>query len=120
MALTAIAINCSLKRSSGGQSSTDKMIGVIAGELEKRGVEVRETIRIADHDIKSGVSSDEGERDARPGIRKRILDSDISIFGTPIWLGQPLSLAKRVVERMDAFSARPTSWAECQASARWP
>jgi len=25
------------------------------------------------------------------------------IFGTPIWLGQPSSLAKRVLERMDAF-----------------
>jgi multimeric flavodoxin WrbA len=64
---------------------------------------VRETIRIADHDIKPGVTSDEGTGDAWPDIRKRILDCDILIFGTPIWLGQPSSLAKRVVERMDAF-----------------
>lgn len=103
MALSAIAINCTLKGSGDGSSSTDKMIGLIAGELRKRGVEVRETIRIADHDIKPGVSSDEGEGDAWPGIRKRILDCNILIFGTPIWLGQPSSLAKRVVERMDAF-----------------
>jgi multimeric flavodoxin WrbA len=101
--LSAIAINCTLKRSGGGPSSTDKMIGLIAGELKKHGVEVRETIRIADHDIKPGVTSDEGTGDAWPDIRKRILDCDILIFGTPIWLGQPSSLAKRVVERMDAF-----------------
>ena len=101
--LTAQPINCTLKPSGGEPSSTDKMIGVIAGELRKHGVEVRETIRIADHDIKPGVSSDEGPGDAWPDIRKRILDCDMLIFGTPIWLGQPSSLAKRVVERMDAF-----------------
>jgi multimeric flavodoxin WrbA len=103
VALTAIAINCTLKRSGGEPSSTDKMIGIISAELSKHGVEVRETIRIADHDIKPGVTSDEGPGDAWPGIRKQILDCDILIFGTPIWLGQPSSLAKRVVERMDAF-----------------
>lgn len=103
MALSAIAINCTLKRSGSEPSSTDKMIGVIAGELEKRGVDMRETIRIADHDVKPGVTSDEGEGDSWPDIRRRILASDILIFGTPIWLGQMSSLAKRVVERMDAF-----------------
>ena len=103
MTLSAIAINCTLKRSASEPSSTDRMIGLIAGELRKHGAEVRETIRIADHDIKPGVTSDEGPGDAWPDIRKRILDCDILIFGTPIWLGQPSSLAKRVVERMDAF-----------------
>ena len=103
MALSAIAINCTLKPSGGEPSSTDKMIGLIAGELKKHGVEMRETIRIADHDIKPGVTSDEGAGDAWPDIRKRILACDILIFGTPIWLGQPSSLAKRVLERMDAF-----------------
>lgn len=103
MALSAIAINCTLKRSGSEPSSTDKMISVIAGELEKRGVDMRETIRIADHDVKPGVTSDEGEGDSWPDIRRRILASDILIFGTPIWLGQMSSLAKRVVERMDAF-----------------
>ena len=103
MPLSAIPINCTLKRSGGEPSSTDKMIGVISAELRKRGVDIGETIRIADHDIKPGVTSDEGEGDAWPDIRRRILAVDILIFGTPIWLGQPSSLAKRVVERMDAF-----------------
>jgi multimeric flavodoxin WrbA len=103
VALTAIAINCTLKSSGDEPSSTDTMIGVIAGELRKHGVVVRDTIRIADHDVKPGVSSDEGDGDAWPDIRKRILDCDILIFGTPIWMGQPSSIAKRVLERMDAF-----------------
>ena len=103
MALNAIAINCSLKRSGGEPSSTDKMIGLIAGELGKHGFELSETIRIADHDVLPGVTSDEGPGDDWPDIRRRILAADMLIFGTPIWLGQMSSIAKRVTERMDAF-----------------
>ena len=104
MALTAIAVNCTLKNSGGEEeSSTDKMIGLIADALKGHDVEVRETIRIADHDVKPGVTSDEGEGDAWPDLRRRILEADILIFGTPIWLGQMSSIAKRVTERMDAF-----------------
>ena len=103
MSLKAIAINCSLKRKTGEPSSTDKMIELLAVELAKHQVELTETIRIVDHDVLPGVSSDEGEGDAWPDIRRRILDHDILIFGTPIWLGQMSSLAQRVLERMDAF-----------------
>lgn len=101
--LKAIAINCSLKRSDGESSSTDRMIGLLAEKLAAHKVETSETIRIADHRILPGVKSDEGDGDEWPGIRRRILDHDILIFGTPIWLGQMSSLAKLVVERMDAF-----------------
>ena len=66
MAARAIAINCTLKRSGDESSSTDKMIQLIAGELGKHDVELVETIRIADHDIKPGVTSDEGAGDAWP------------------------------------------------------
>lgn len=103
MPLRAIALNCSLKPGSGKPSSTDKMIGLLAENLSDHGVELLETIRIADHDVKPGVSSDEGEGDAWPDIRRRILEADILIFGTPVWLGQMSSVAKRVLERMDAF-----------------
>jgi multimeric flavodoxin WrbA len=101
--LSAIAINCSLKGSNGEDSSTDKMIGLLVSELRKKGVEFAGTIRIADHEVKPGVTSDEGEGDEWPGIRRLILDADILIFGTPIWMGQLSSIGKRVVERMDAF-----------------
>jgi multimeric flavodoxin WrbA len=101
MALTAIALNCTLKPE--GASSTDRMIGLIAGELAKHDIGLTETIRVAAHDVKPGVKSDEGAGDAWPAIRARILAADILIFGTPVWLGQMSSVAKRVCERMDAF-----------------
>ena len=84
MGLTAVAINCSLRPSSGESSSTDQMIGLLVSELKKKGVTLSETIRIADHDVKPGVSSDEGEGDDWPDLRRRILTADILIFGTPI------------------------------------
>jgi multimeric flavodoxin WrbA len=103
MPLTAVALNCSLKPSGGKPSSTDAMIKVVGDELARHDVQLTETIRLADHDAKPGVESDMGEGDAWPGIRARILAADILIFGTPIWLGQTSSVAKRALERMDAF-----------------
>src|SRR5690606_33426844 len=52
---------------------------------------------------KPGVTSDEGVGDAWPALRQRLLAADIFIMGTPIWLGQPSSVCKRALERMDAF-----------------
>ena len=100
---TAIAINCTLKQSSGEPSSTDKMIQLIAGKFHNHDIDLAETIRIADYNVKPGVTSDEGGGDDWPDIRTRILAADILIFGTPIWLGQSSSIAQRVLERMDAF-----------------
>ena len=97
----AIAINCTLKAT--GESSTDRMIGLIAEQFGSRGVTVSETIRIAAHEVKWGVLSDMGEGDAWPAIREKILAHDILIFGTPIWMGQISSVAKLCLERMDAF-----------------
>lgn len=101
MALTAIALNCSLKKS-GNTSSTDKLLGEVLAELGRHGVG-GDIIRVVDLDIKPGVSSDEGDGDDWPKVRQRIMDADIVVLGTPIWLGQPSSVAKRVLERMDAF-----------------
>jgi multimeric flavodoxin WrbA len=103
MSLTAVAINCSLKKSNGEPSSTDVMIGLIAESLGKHDVRLTETIRIADHNVAPGVDTDMGDGDEWPQLRARILAADILVFGTPIWMGQPSSVAKRVCERMDAF-----------------
>jgi multimeric flavodoxin WrbA len=103
MTLKAQPINCTLKRSTGEPSSTDKMIELLAGELRGQGVEVAPTIRIADHNVVPGVTSDEGDGDEWPGLREKILAADILILGTPVWMGQASSVAKRVLERMDAF-----------------
>src|ERR1041385_6317323 len=71
-------------------------------ELEKHDAKGA-IVRAVDHNIKPGVTSDEGEGDDWPALRQRALNADILIMGTPIWLGQPSSVAKRVMERMDAF-----------------
>ncbi len=101
MALKALALNCTLKRGT-DPSSTELMLSKVLEELGKHDVE-GEIVRAANLDIKAGVTSDEGEGDAWPDIREKIVAADIFIIGTPVWLGQPSSVAKRVLERLDAF-----------------
>ena len=101
--LTAFALNCTLKSSKANEkSSTDKLIADMLAALKPHGIN-GEVVRAADHDILPGVTSDEGEGDDWPALRKRLLAADILVLGTPIWLGQPSSIAKRVLERLDAF-----------------
>jgi len=102
MAIKAIALNASLKKSGDDPSSTEKMLSLIEKALKREGV-VSETLRLADYNIFPGVTSDEGPGDDWPGVRSKILSADILVLGTPIWLGQPSSVAKRALERMDAF-----------------
>lgn len=102
MVLRALALNATLKSSGGEPSSTDRMLGLIEASMKPMGVETT-TLRLADYNIKPGVSSDEGEGDEWPTIRQMVLEADILVFGSPIWMGQPSSVAKRALERMDAF-----------------
>jgi multimeric flavodoxin WrbA len=101
MPLKVLALNCTLK-SSPIPSSTEKLLAELLAafrEYDAEGI----TVRVADFDIKPGVSSDEGPGDDWPALRKRVIECDILVIGSPIWLGQPSSVAKRVLERMDAF-----------------
>jgi len=101
--LTAFALNCTLKTSTDDEkSSTDKMLGDLLGALKPHGV-AGEIVRALDHDIRPGVLSDMGNGDGWPALRQKIIDADIFILGLPIWMGQPSSVAKRVLERLDAF-----------------
>lgn len=101
MALSVLAINCTLKRSP-EPSSCGLMLDQILDRFSRKGVKTG-LVRAADLAILPGVSSDEGPGDAWPGIRQRVLDADIFLLGTPIWLGHPSSLCQRVLERLDAF-----------------
>ena len=101
MPLHAVALNCSLKPTP-APSSPDKLHEMLA-ESRAVGVACSVPIRVVDRDIKAGVSSDEGPGDDWPVLWQLILDRDIVVLGTPIWLGQPSSVTKRVLERMDAF-----------------
>lgn len=106
--LRAIALNGSLQASSGGASSTQRMLSLVLEALQEDRVE-GEILRLADHEIMPGVTSDEGPGDAWPAIRAKVLAADILIAGTPVWLGQPSSVIKRAVERMDAFLSEKDS-----------
>jgi multimeric flavodoxin WrbA len=101
MPLKAFAFNCTLKPSP-AVSSTDRILRELLAALSQHDAK-GEIVRAVDYDIKPGVSSDEGKGDDWPRLRAGVLESDIVILGSPIWLGQPSSIAKRVLERMDAF-----------------
>lgn len=103
MSLTAVAFNCTLKADPETPSSTDAMIAVLRKAFSRHDVEISEVIRVAALNVKPGVTSDEGADDDWPALRARIMEADILIFGSPIWLGQLSSVGKRVLERLDAF-----------------
>ncbi|NKF33374.1 flavodoxin family protein, partial [Pseudomonas sp. BGM005] len=89
MPLKAVALNATLKTSDAKDpSSTDRMIGLIDKALSEYDV-VTEVLRLADFNIKPGVTSDEGAGDDWPDIRAKLLNADILLLATPIWLGQP-------------------------------
>jgi multimeric flavodoxin WrbA len=99
--LTAFGLNCTLKQGP-TESSTQKLLDQILHALTPYGVEVS-VARVADHVVKPGVRADEGDDDEWPALRRKVLDANILVLASPIWMGQPSSIAKRVLERMDAF-----------------
>ncbi|WP_407353839.1 flavodoxin family protein [Luteimonas sp. R10] len=101
MALRALGMNCTLKHAP-APSSTQKLLDQVLAAMAGHGVET-DHVRVVDLDVRPGVTADEGDGDAWPALRRRLLDADILVLATPIWLGQPSSVAKRVLERMDAF-----------------
>ena len=98
--LTALLLNCTLK-SSPAESSSALLASQIAEALSGHGVTSR-TERVVDHDVRFGVSTDEGDGDAWPELRRAMLAADLLFVVTPIWLGQPSAVCKMVLERLDA------------------
>ncbi|KIX78619.1 flavodoxin family protein [Streptomyces sp. JL4002] len=98
--LRAVALICTLSPSP-APSSSELLAQQTLEALAEHGV-TGKTVRIADHDVKSGVKTDLGEGDAWPDIRETILGTDILILATPIWLGHPSSICQRVLERLNA------------------
>lgn len=99
-ALTAVVLVGSLKSST--EPSSSELLGrQVLDALGEHGV-TGTVVRLADHDIRPGVEVDMGPGDAWPGIRRQVLDADILVMATPIWMGQPSSVTKRALERLDA------------------
>jgi len=100
--LKAFFINCTLKKSP-EVSHTDGLINVSKAIMEKNRVMVDE-IRAVDCDIASGVWPDMTKRgwdkDDWPGIFEKVMDSDILVLGSPIWLGEKSSVCQKIIERL--------------------
>jgi multimeric flavodoxin WrbA len=107
MALAALALNCTLKRSP-ERSNTEALLRKVLDVMESRGVEC-EMLRVADYTIKFGVSTDEGMGDQWPQIHQKIIRSNIIVIGTPIWLGKISSVCQMILERIDALLSEKNS-----------
>lgn len=100
MPLRAVGLVCSLKPSPAASSSALIAEQVVA-EFNNSDVDC-ELIRCVDYNIAPGVENDMGEGDEWPAIRRKVLDADILLISTPVWLGHPSSVTQRVLERLDA------------------
>ena len=100
--MRAVCLNCTLKRSP-EPSNTEALADVVLSALRGQGV-ATEIVRLVDHRIEPGVVSEAvAEGDEWPSMRSRIVSAEILVIATPTWLGQPSSVAKRALERMDAM-----------------
>lgn len=96
----AIIFGCSLKSSS-QDSSTKKLSDELMVALEQQGASV-EYIHVSDYTVLPGVEVNMGPGDDWPKLRDKMLEADIVVLATPTWVGQPSSVAQRVIERLDA------------------
>ncbi|MDP2241192.1 MAG: flavodoxin family protein [Burkholderiales bacterium] len=106
--LSAVFINTSLKRSS-EPSHTQTLMDVAIAIMEAQGVKTS-TLRAADLDIPPGVQPDMTEHgwdsDGWPAVQKQVMDANILVIGTPIWLGDKSSVCTRVIERLYGYSGK--------------
>jgi len=106
--LSALYINCTLKPS-GQLSHTEKLLEVSKTIMETNGVSVR-MIRAVDYQLPPGVYPDMREhgfeRDDWPELCNNVMDSEILVIGTPIWLGEESSVCRRIIERLYGESGK--------------
>lgn len=98
--LTALVLNCTLKP--GPTVSSSEQLGEELLEALGKHDVTGEMVRVIDQQVRFGVQTDEGDGDGWPALRQKILAADILVLATPIWLGQPSSVCKMVLERLDA------------------
>lgn len=105
--LSALFLNCTLK-SHARESHTEKLIEVSKTILEKNDVST-EVLRPVDYSIAPGVYPDMTEHgfeeDDWPEIQQKVMDANILVIGSPIWLGEKSSVCTKVIERLYANSS---------------
>ncbi|MFF7965293.1 flavodoxin family protein [Streptomyces sp. NPDC007903] len=99
--MRALVVNCTLKPSP-EPSNTEALAGIVIAALKGHGVEV-DVVRAVDLNIAPGVGTDMGNGDEWPGVHEKLLAAQILVIASPTWVGNPSSVAQRVLERMDAM-----------------
>ena len=125
--LRTLVLACSLKPSPAPSSSEllgSQLLEALESAGRDAGIHVSgEVVRVVDRDVKFGVSTDEGDGDGWPAIRSKMLEADILVMATPIWMGQPASVCKMTLERLDAElsetddEGRMSTYGKCAAVA---
>ncbi|HJE61251.1 MAG TPA: NAD(P)H-dependent oxidoreductase [Nocardiopsis listeri] len=98
--LRALALVCSLKPGP-DRSSSELLARQVLDERSEHGVR-GESVRVVDHRVGPGVAVDMGQGGEWPGLRQKLVDSDILVLATPTWVGHMSSVAQRVLERINA------------------
>lgn len=107
MKLKAIFLNCTLKKSP-EKSNTEAFIKQAEKIFHQLDTET-EVVRVVDHKIHYGVTSNEKNGDEWPKILEKIKQADLMIIATPIWRGDRSSVAKIVAERLDGVMSEDTA-----------
>ncbi len=105
--LRALFLNCTLKPSP-KESHTRGVIDISKAIMEENDVDV-EVVRPVDYDLAPGVWFDMTEHgfetDKWPQLYEKVMDSDIVVIGSPIWLGEKSSVCSQLIERLYATSS---------------
>lgn len=106
--LKALFFNCTLKPSP-KLSHTEGLMAITNAIFEANGVHT-DLLRPVDLQLPFGVQPDMREHgwqaDPWPEIFEKVLQADIVIIGTPIWLGDKSSVCSQLIERLYGNSAQ--------------
>ena len=104
--LTALFLNCTLKRSP-ELSHTQGLIDIATAIMQANDV-ATEVLRPVDHAIAYGVWGDMTEhgweQDEWPAIYEKVKAADILVITAPIWLGEKSSVCTQTIERLYSTS----------------
>ncbi len=106
--LSALFLNCTLKKSP-ERSHTAGLMEISQAIMERNGVAV-ESLRPVDFEIPPGVYPDMTEhgwdKDDWPEIQQKVMNADILVIGSSIWLGEKTSVCTKVIERLYGYSGQ--------------
>lgn len=98
----ALYLNGSLKDSS-EESHTSGLLEKATEWFTHLQVDTEE-VRLADYHILPGMKPDMGKGDQWPAIMEKVLQADIVIVASPIWIGEKSSVSTLAMERLYASS----------------